>query len=151
MNNHSITNYNNPYPQGFNGTDCRYCCFLIDPLADMQIVLIDPGTYIYYNATMQSNTDSPRNLPGQYSTDVVAQRAVDFMKAGTSAGRPFFLTVAPIGPHTQTVFPFTAGNPSTLPRFDPPVPADRHKDKCPGLKVPRTSSYNPDLVCYSQL
>jgi len=24
MNDHSVTNYNNPYPAGFNATDCKY-------------------------------------------------------------------------------------------------------------------------------
>ncbi|KAK5090782.1 hypothetical protein LTR05_000959 [Lithohypha guttulata] len=129
MNNHSVQNYNKPFPQGFNATD----------------FLIDPGTYIYYNSTMQSNTDPPRNLPNQYSTDVVASRAMDFMQAGIGADAPFFLTVAPIGPHGQTIFPRSPGNPSNFPIFDPPVAAQRHQDLYQGVKVPRTSSYNPEI------
>lgn len=103
---------------------------------------MDPGTYIYYNATMQSNQDTPRNLPGEYSTDVVSQRAVEFMKAGKESGKPFFLIVAPVGPHGQTLFPHTAQNPSNFPVFDPPIPADRHKDKWADVKVPRQVSFN---------
>ena len=95
---------------------------------------------------MQSNQDPPRNLPNQYSTDVVASRAMQFMEDGTKDnGRPFFLTVAPVGPHTQTIFPGTPQNPSAFPIFDPPVPAQRHQNLYQGVKVPRTGSYNPNV------
>ncbi|KAK5099074.1 hypothetical protein LTR24_001475 [Lithohypha guttulata] len=112
MNNHTTANYNKPYPAGFNATD----------------FLVDPGTYIYYNATMQSNQDPPRNLPGEYSTDVVASRAVDFMTQAAKSGSPFFLTVAPVGPHGET------------------CSAIRHKDLYQDAKVPRGTNFNPDTI-----
>lgn len=68
------------------------------------------------------------------------------MQAGIGADAPFFLTVAPIGPHGQTIFPRSPGNPSNFPIFDPPVAAQRHQDLYQGVKVPRTSSYNPEIV-----
>ncbi|TKX18997.1 sulfatase-like protein 5 [Elsinoe australis] len=131
MNNHSVVNYNDPFPAGFNATD----------------FLIDPGTYIYYNATMQANKDPPRNLPGEYSTDVVAQRAVEFMDQAAQSEDPFFLTVAPIGPHGETIIPPTIpGQPRGLAKFNPPVAADKYKDLYPGVKIPRTDSFNPDTA-----
>ncbi|KAF2225292.1 alkaline-phosphatase-like protein [Elsinoe ampelina] len=131
MNNHSIINYNNPFPKGFNGTD----------------FLIDPNTYIYNNASMQSNQDPPRYLPGQYSTDVVAQKAVDFMEEAVGYENPFFLTVAPIAPHGETVIPPTIpGQPRGPAKFNPPVASDKYKDLYPGVIVPRTPNFNPDVA-----
>lgn len=91
---------------------------------------------------MQSNRAVPRNLPGRYSTDVVAEKTIDFMKTGKDSGKLFFLTVAPIGPHGQTLFPFTAQSPSNFPIFGPPVPADRHKNLFSNVGIPRQVSFN---------
>ncbi|PNS16008.1 ABC transporter G family member [Sphaceloma murrayae] len=131
MNNHSIINYNSPFPAGFNATD----------------FLIDPNTYIYYNASMQSNRDPPRYVQGQYSTDTVAQRAVNFIDDAAQAPDPFFLTVAPIGPHGETIIPPTIpGQPRAAARFEPPVAADKYKNLYSGVKVPRTPNFNPDVA-----
>lgn len=108
--------------------------------------MIDPGTYIYYNATMQSNTDAPRILPGNYSTDVIAARALDFMDEALTSEDPFFLMVAPIGPHGETLIPGSFQNNGTFPVFNPPVPAIRHQGLYQGVKVPRTANFNPDIV-----
>ena len=105
------------------------------------LVLIDPGTYIYYNATMQRNKEAPQQYPGEYSTDVVASKATAFLEEAMGSSNPFFIAITPIGPHGQTTFT------SNYAVFDPPVPADRHKDMFPGLKVPRTYNFNPETVC----
>ncbi|KAI1848573.1 hypothetical protein JX265_011573 [Neoarthrinium moseri] len=83
---------------------------------------------------MQHDQDMPRNLPGQYSTDLVAERSVEFLDSAIANGKPFFIGVAPIGPHSETI----------QGKFNPAVPADRHKDLFPGLKVPRAANFNPD-------
>ena len=108
-------------------------------------VLLDPGTYIYYNATMQRGREPPRNYPGNYSTDLISSKALGFLDEAAAADAPFFLGVMPIGPHTETIFDIDS--PTTLPIFNPPVPADRHKDLYHGVKVPRTANFNPDQVC----
>lgn len=87
---------------------------------------------------MQRNEEAPKAYPGEYSTDLVAARSLEFLDEAIPAGKPFFIGVAPIGPHAQTING----------RFDPAVPADRHKDLLPGLKVPRTANFNPDVVCH---
>ncbi len=88
---------------------------------------------------MQRNQEAPKAYPGEYSTDLVAARALSFLDEAIPAGKPFFIGVAPIGPHSQTINSV----------FDAPVPAERHKDLYPGLKVPRTANFNPDVVCQS--
>lgn len=123
MNGHSTSTYNNPYPAGWTGTN----------------YLIDPGTYIYYNSTTQRNRDPPQQNPGVYSTDLVASSALGFLNDALAAEGPFFLGVAPIGPHSETVHLEGGGV-----AFYEPIPAERHKDLFPDLKVPRTPSFNPD-------
>jgi N-acetylglucosamine-6-sulfatase len=57
-----------------------------------------------------------------------------------AADQPFFLGVTPIAPHSQSVF--TAGSP--IPAFGAPVPAKRHQDLFPDVKIPRSANFNPD-------
>lgn len=99
--------------------------------------------YIYYNSSFQRNQEPPRNFPGEYSTDLVSDRSVSFLQHAADAKKPFFLTVAPIGPHTENIFP---SQPGTAPLFNPPVPADRHKGLYKDARVPRTANFNPSQV-----
>ncbi|KAK8077180.1 arylsulfatase precursor [Apiospora saccharicola] len=122
MNGFSTKTYNDPFPKGWTGTD----------------FFVDPNTYVYYNVSMQRNKEEPRLLTGQYSTDLAASSALSFLDealADGAAQKPFFLGVAPIGPHSET----------WQGRFNAPVPADRHKDLFPGLKVPRNPNFNPEV------
>ncbi|KAK8087251.1 arylsulfatase [Apiospora phragmitis] len=123
MNGFSTSTYNNPFPKGWTGTD----------------FFLDPNTYVYYNVTMQNNKETPRTLTGQYSTDLVANKTLAFLDEALADGdapqKPFFIGVAPIGPHSET----------WQGRFSTPVPADRHKELFPGLKVPRTPNFNPEV------
>ncbi|KAK8133688.1 arylsulfatase precursor [Apiospora sp. TS-2023a] len=122
MNGFSTKTYNNPFPKGWTGTD----------------FFVDPNTYVYYNVSMQRNKEEPRLLTGQYSTDLAANSALSFLDEALADGapqKPFFLGVAPIGPHSET----------WQGRFSAPVPADRHKELFPGLKVPRNPNFNPEV------
>lgn len=104
-------------------------------------VLIDPGTYIFYNATMTRNHEPARNYPGEYSTDLISAAAVGFLdEAIRAADRPFFLGVAPIAPHSETV---TGGGKA---QFSAPVPAKRHEHLFGGVRVPRAPNFNPNTV-----
>jgi N-acetylglucosamine-6-sulfatase len=143
MNGHSIFTYDNPRINGWNGSDCMYSFDLIVKLLHVLIrpVLIDPGTYVFYNSTMARNHEPYRNLPGEYSTDLVANAAVGFLDDAIAASdRPFFLGVAPIAPHSETIVS------SPPARFEPPVPAKRHEHLFENVTVPRTPNFNPDTV-----
>ncbi|KAH9870122.1 hypothetical protein J1614_007044 [Plenodomus biglobosus] len=124
MNGHSTTTYNNPRMAGWNGSD----------------FLLDPGTYIFYNTTMSRNHEPYRNLPGQYSTDLISAAALGFLDEAIAAAndRPFFLGIAPIAPHSETIM---QAGPSI---FNPPVPAKRHEHLFENVTVPRTPCFNPD-------
>ncbi|KAK6207218.1 hypothetical protein LQW54_007419 [Pestalotiopsis sp. IQ-011] len=119
MNGFSATVYNKPYPAGWNDTD----------------FLVDPQTYWYYNASMSRDNSTLRYLPGNYSTDVVANTALEFLDAAAAADQPFFLGVTPIGPHAEM-------QPSLSGEFLLPTPADRHADLFQNLTAPRSPSFN---------
>ncbi|KAJ6442199.1 arylsulfatase [Purpureocillium lavendulum] len=122
MNGHTIQTYKAPYAKGWTRSD----------------FLIDPNTYRYLNAsTVLDNGDYKFN-PGKYSTDLIAERAVEFLGDAINGKKPFFLGVTPIGPHSETVL----GEGAT--KFLAPIPADRHKDLFPHVKVPRGGNFNPD-------
>ncbi|RAR09082.1 arylsulfatase precursor [Stemphylium lycopersici] len=69
-------------------------------------------------------------------TDVSAP----YEEAIAASDRPFFLGVAPIAPHSETI---TQPRP---PKFLPPVPAKRHEHLFPDAKVPRTPNFNPNIT-----
>ncbi|KAH7034746.1 arylsulfatase precursor [Microdochium trichocladiopsis] len=120
MNGLSVNTYNKPFPKGWNRTD----------------FFLDPYTYLYNNVTVGHNEEVPKGCPGNYSTDLALARGLDYLDAAIprAGERPFFIGVAPIAPHSQSI-----GQ-----RFDPAVPADRHKDLFPDARVPRRLNFNPD-------
>jgi N-acetylglucosamine-6-sulfatase len=68
------------------------------------------------------------NAPGDYLTDVLASKGVDFINGSATAGDPFMLEIATFAPHS----PFT--------------PAPRDAEDFPGLQVPRTPAFNAQNV-----
>jgi N-acetylglucosamine-6-sulfatase len=133
FNAHTVENYDSPFPAGFNGSD----------------FLLDPYTYQYLNATFQRNKDAPVNHHGEYSTDVLAEKAYGFLDDAIAAENPFFLVVAPNAPHSNVEFQedwFNNNESSTSIRLTPPIPADRHKNLFSDAIVPRTPNFNPDEV-----
>ena len=128
FNGHSVDFYDRPYPAGFAGTD----------------FLLDPYTYNYVNATFQRNREPPRSYEGQYSTDVLAEKAYGFLDDAVEAsqvdGKPFFLTVAPIAPHSniEKIGGFAEAS------YGAPIPAARHARFFEDEAVPRSANWNPD-------
>lgn len=103
---------------------------------------MDPSTYSYWNSTFQSNRDAPVVSDG-YSTDLISNYALKFIEKAQTSDRPFFIGIAPIAPHAKTA----AVEGSSIPAFTDPVPAARHANKFPNVKVPRGENFNPDTVC----
>jgi arylsulfatase A-like enzyme len=133
FNAHTIENWNSPHPSGWTSSD----------------FLLDPHTYQYLNASFQRNQFPPVSYQGQYSTDVLAEKAYGLLNEGIDSGKPFFLTVAPVAPHSN-VDPFPAtGTPEDALKdihMTAPIPAERHKHLFPDAKVPRRSNFNPEKV-----
>lgn len=127
----TVDNYASPHAAGWTGSE----------------FLLDPYTYEYLNATLQRNHEDPVSYEGQYSTDVIAKKAYDFLQDGIGSGKPFFLTIAPTAPHSNVHINerLIDGNFSEHSVVQsPPVPAERHRHLFKDAIVPRTHHFNPD-------
>ncbi|ETS62415.1 arylsulfatase precursor [Moesziomyces aphidis] len=101
-------------------------------------ILNDPFTYVYNTASFAIDGKQLVQYEGQYSTDVVRDFGLQYLEEAASSGQPFFVGIAPIGPHAETTFI----NGSAI--FSNPVPAKRHKDLFATEVAPRKSSFNAD-------
>lgn len=84
---------------------------------------------------------------GEYSTDLIARKAYGLLEEGVNSKKPFFLTVAPIAPHSNVDLndvQFADGKRQIL--MTAPIPAERHKHLFPDAKVPRNANFNPHHV-----
>ena len=93
---------------------------------------VDPTNHAYYNYTMNENgaLRTYGSAVQEYKTDVLSQRAVDFITAQAGTAQPFFLWLTPNAPHTDPA----AG--------DKPVPAPRHVGRFATLAHPQPPSFN---------
>ncbi|KAF2278942.1 arylsulfatase-like protein [Westerdykella ornata] len=129
LNAHTVENYASPYVKGFNGSD----------------FLLDPFTYQYLNSTYQRNRESPVSYEGQHSVDVLAEKAYGFLEDALENEAPFFLTVAPVAPHSNVRIQRLEGDiEDIVAEFTEPIPAERHVHVFPDAKVPRTANFNPE-------
>lgn len=119
---HSVENYNQPYAKGFNGSD----------------FLLDPFTYQYWNAKISHNGEEPVSYAGQYSTDVVAEKSVAWLKEALQEDEPFFLTVSPIAPHSNWVIDVE----HDVSYLEEPKSAPRHQHLFSDYVIPRDPSFN---------
>ena len=86
--------------------------------------------YKEFNYTLNDNGKFENHGQGQndYMTDVLSQKADDFIRASASDSRPFFLYLATYAPH------------------EPAVPSPRDANLFANLTAPRTPSFNePDV------
>ncbi|XP_040076617.1 N-acetylglucosamine-6-sulfatase isoform X2 [Ixodes scapularis] len=85
------------------------------------------GNSVYYNYTLSVNGvpehygDNPFK---DYLTDVISEKAANFLRPRTNQSKPFFMFLSPPAPHQ----PFT--------------PAVRHRNAYNGVQAPRTPSFN---------
>lgn len=73
--------------------------------------------------------------PRDYQTDVLARKATRFIRRSARRSRPFFLTVAPSAPHSESGGLLKTGTRN-------PRPAPRHKDRFRQARLPRPPSFN---------
>ncbi|KAI3390551.1 hypothetical protein diail_9212 [Diaporthe ilicicola] len=121
-NQHTIENYNKTPVQGFNGSD----------------FLLDPYTYQYFNAGMTRNGEPYVTYPGQYSPDVIAEKAYGFLDEATNHSEPFFLVAAPVASHSDVSFNDAGDAEIRMPQYP-----DRYKDLFLNYTIPRDANFNP--------
>ncbi|KAL1888397.1 hypothetical protein Sste5346_009605 [Sporothrix stenoceras] len=123
-NQHSVENYNEPFVGGFNESD----------------FLLDPFTYEYWNATMTRNGAPPVSYEGQYSPDLTAIKAYDFLREAMMHEQPWFVVHAPIAPHGNVHF---AADEDDEAKQSAPKYAARHAHLFKDYKIPRDENFNP--------
>lgn len=129
FNAHTTSNYDSPYPAGWTSTD----------------FLLDPATYSYLNPIYQHNTDAPVQHHNEHTSDLITEKAQSLLDQAITAGKPFFLGVAPVAPHSDVRANRVIGRPEPgVPLMTEPVPAERHKHLFKNVKIPRTDNFNPD-------
>jgi arylsulfatase A-like enzyme len=122
---HDVDNYNDPHAKGYNSSD----------------FLLDPFTYRYWDAKISHNGEPPESFAGQYSTDVIAQKSRDLLEEALGHDEPWFLTVAPIAPHSNWVYDLTNNNSFV----SAPPAAPRHEHMFLDYKIPRGGNFNKPI------
>ena len=92
------------------------------------------GTYDYFSFGVNRNGVLERFGPGDYQTDVLAQRAAEYIMS-VPAGKPLFLWLAPIAPHFGGDGDDAWGG---------PFPAPRHEGVLSTLALPQPPSFNEE-------
>ncbi|KAF4996210.1 hypothetical protein FDECE_12552 [Fusarium decemcellulare] len=123
FNSHTTSNYDSPFLAGWDSNN----------------FLLDPGTYSYLNPIYQKDHEAPVQHHGRHTTDLIQGYATDLIDTALGSGKPFFVTIAPIAPHSN----IDANNGGT-PIMTAPIPLDRHRYLFPNVRVPRTANFNPD-------
>jgi N-acetylglucosamine-6-sulfatase len=99
---------------------------------------VDPTTYDYYGYTLNHNgvLKTYGRRPQDYSTDVYAGLAERAITDARKAGKPFFLGLAPLGPHTIAVA-------SGATREGPPaLPPPRYAKRFANTPLPRYPNFD---------
>ena len=103
---------------------------------------VDPSTYDYYGYTLNHNGKLKRygREAKDYSTDVFAGLAEREIASAAKTGGPFFLSVAPLAPHTVAV------KSKATREGTPALPAPRHASRFSTAEMPRYPNFNdPDI------
>jgi N-acetylglucosamine-6-sulfatase len=101
---------------------------------------VDPTTYLYYGYTLNDNGRlvTYGNEPGDYMTDVYAERASRFIRRNAPGRKPFFLWVTPNAPHTETNTGRAEGSPA--------VPAPRHANDFANAEMGQRPNYDEEDI-----
>lgn len=82
---------------------------------------------------------------GEHTLELLAKKAYDFLDDAAKEDKPFFLTIAPVAPHSNVKFNIAEGPIEELiAEFSPPIPLERHAHLFKDAKVPRTENFNPE-------
>ena len=100
--------------------------------------LIDPTTYQYYNFKVLDNGVVRQfgHAETDYSTDVLANAAVDRIQANAKTDQPLFLYLATLGPHTAK-----AEGDNSLSKSEA-VPPERYRHTFDSATPPQNASIN---------
>lgn len=124
MNGHDEKNCESLPVSGFNSSD----------------FLVDPYTYDYWNPGFSRDNGPVKVYKGQYSTDIITEKALDYLDEALLEDSPFFVGIAPIGPHSHVPSERKPG----APMMHIPASHPRHSLLFQTEQYPRDESWNPD-------
>lgn len=75
--------------------------------------------------------------------DVITRKALGFLDAAVEGERPFFVTIAPVAPHSNVDPRAIQSGEVTM---SAPIPMERHQHLFDNVTVPRTKHFNPNEV-----
>ncbi|MGI5349183.1 sulfatase family protein [Streptomyces sp. CA-250714] len=144
-----VTSHIGKYPNGYGSKDPKH----IPPGWDEWRGSVDPSTYRMWGYRLNENGKlHTYGKPGEedpklYQTDVYRDKGVDFIKRKAEGDKPFFLSLAFLAPHGESVN--TRGGKFRKPRKQesrpavgqPPRPAPRHKGEFAKEELPEDPAY----------
>jgi len=140
-----VGKYLNGYGRNSSGSDPSDDPTYIPPgWTDWQ-ALTEPTLNRVYNYQINDNGAliNYGSAPADYQTDVLAQRAVAFLTelpgTATHIDAPFFLWIAPLAPHSETM-PAPCSLPDQALGLIRPAP--RHEGLANSISLPRSPSFN---------
>jgi arylsulfatase A-like enzyme len=107
----------------------------VPPGWDEWYTSVDPSTYSF--TEYQLNENGVVGWGRRYSTDEYSDRAVDAVERLAPSGRPFFLSVAWLAPHSGR-----PADPDDPPGLATASPAPRHRDAFAAEPLPVTPAFN---------
>jgi arylsulfatase A-like enzyme len=93
-----------------------------------------PPTYYNYPINENGFIHVYGSGPAEYQTDVLAQKAADFIESRSGAAKPFFLWLTPYAPHNGA------------PGVGVPEPPQRYKNLFSTLALPTSPNFNEEDV-----
>ncbi|WVQ83467.1 hypothetical protein IAT38_005608 [Cryptococcus sp. DSM 104549] len=127
MNDHTEGNCESLPVSGFNSSD----------------FLVDPYTYDYWHPGFSRDNGPVKTHPGQYSTDLIKEKALGYVEDGLKDDRPFFLGIAPVACHSwidhKQKIDLEKHFIMDIPAYHP-----RHARLFPTTQLERHEGFNPD-------
>jgi len=114
--------YMNLYPAGVKRS------YISPGWADWHVFLYENAPHFYFAYTMNENGKLVRchKKAEEYSTDVIREKSVEFIKAKIKKGSPFFIFISVYAPH------------------GPSIPAPRHSGLFKDLEYPQSPSFHEE-------
>ncbi|KAG2497998.1 hypothetical protein HYH03_004257 [Edaphochlamys debaryana] len=104
---------------------------------DVLDALVEPYVYMYYGPAFSKNC-GPMVKHGfdEYSTDLIRDKAVEYIRQAATVDKPFFMQLTPIAPHRSC----WGGGESEGKMCGGPEPAARHRKSLPTVSLPNSAN-----------
>ncbi|PNW77293.1 hypothetical protein CHLRE_10g430200v5 [Chlamydomonas reinhardtii] len=106
--------------------------------------LVDPYVYSYFGPGFSKNCGTVQKYgDSDYSTDVIRDKAIGYLREAVAAGQPFYMQVNPIAPHERCKDSEEGGGGRLA--CDNAIPAPRHAYLFRNASLPRSANWMTPL------